>query len=50
MTRYLAEQGPNHESENDYLDRAATAFRTWWAESQDRIRFDVAAGRWTVGE
>jgi hypothetical protein len=47
--RRIAEQGPDHESHDDYLDRAAAAFRTWWETSKDRLRFDAAAGRWTLG-
>jgi hypothetical protein len=47
--RRLAEGGENRESGDDYLDRAAAAFRAWWATSKDRLRFDATKGRWTVG-
>jgi hypothetical protein len=49
VTRFLSAQGRDHESDHDFLDRAAAAYRTWWAASRDRIRFDAAAGRWVVG-
>ncbi len=50
LTRHLAGQGRDHESEDDFLDRAATAFRAWWEASKDRLRFDAERGRWIVGE
>ena len=48
--RVLREKGPDRESDDHFLDRAAAAFRAWWAASKDRLRFDTAARRWTVGE
>jgi len=50
LIRHLAAQGRDHESEDDYLDRAAAAFRAWWEASKDRLRFDAATGRWIVGD
>ena len=47
--RRREEKGPHRETENAFLDRAAAAFRAWWAVSKDHLRFDTAAGRWTVG-
>ena len=49
-SRRLAGQGRDGESDDDYLDRAAAAFRTWWEASKERLRFDADAGRWVVGQ
>jgi len=48
-SRNLARQGPGRESTDDYLDRAAAAFRTWWASVRDTLRRDPATGRWVSG-
>jgi hypothetical protein len=44
--RRLAAQGPDRESDDDHLDRAAAAFRRWWEASKDRLRYDRSEGRW----
>lgn len=44
----LAAQGPDRESDDDHLDRAAAAFRTWWETSKDKLTFDPATDRWSV--
>ncbi len=43
------EAGREPESDGDLLDRAATAFHAWWSTSKDRLAFDAATGRWSVG-
>lgn len=48
-SRDLSRQGPERESSDDYLDRAAAAFRTWWASVGDTLRRDPLTGRWESG-
>lgn len=47
--RAARDKGIEPETEEAFLERAGTAFRRWWKTAKDRIRFEPATGRWSVG-
>lgn len=42
--------GREPESTEQLVARGAAAFHTWWAASKERLAFDPASGRWSVGK
>ena len=38
------------ESDDDFLDRAAVAFRAWWETAHNKLRFNAETGRWSVAD
>jgi hypothetical protein len=47
-TAYRA--GRETPNEADALDRIAVELRAWWDTSKDKLTFDAASGKWSVGK